>query len=80
MARLFTPEFCALLDELKAYDKIITRQTEDIYELLVQSGVTPKDSLYKDTINIINKKKEIRIKLKEMFDKFEKEKEVNTNG
>ena len=70
MVKLFTPEFCALLDELKALDKKITRQMEDIYEALIEQGIITEDKIYKNTLEIINKKKAIRIKLKEMHDKF----------
>lgn len=70
MAKLFTPEFCALLDELKALDKKITRQMEDVYEALIEQSIITEDKIYKNTLEIINKKRAIRIKLKEMHDKF----------
>lgn len=70
MAKLFTPEFCALLDELKRCDKVITRQSEDIYETLLEKGIITEDKIYKDTLEVINKKKAIRARLKEMHNKF----------
>lgn len=79
MSELFTPEFCALLDALKEYDKKITRQTEDIYDILLNKGIITKDDIYKDTLETMNNKKVIRTKLKEMYNKFVEERGEN-NG
>ena len=79
MSELFTPEFCALLDALKGYDEKITRQTEDIYNILLNKNIITEDEIYKDTLEVINNKKVIRTKLKEMHDKFIEERGEN-NG
>lgn len=70
MSKLFTPEFRALLDELKKCDKVITRQSEDVYEILLKQGIITEDKIYSNTLKTINKKKAIRARLQEMHNKF----------
>lgn len=79
MSELFTPEFCALLDALKECDKKITRKEEDIYNILLNKNIITEDEIYKDTLEVINNKKVIRAKLKEMYNKFVEERGEN-NG
>lgn len=70
MAKLFTPEFCILLDELKALDKKITRQMEDVYNTLIEQGVIAEDKVYVGTLETIKRKKAIRIRLEELYNKY----------
>ena len=70
MAKLFTPEFCTLLDELKALDKKITRQMEDVYNTLIEQGVITEEKVYVGTLETIKRKKAIRIRLEELYNKY----------
>lgn len=74
MKKLFTKEFCDLLDELEATDKIITRQNEDLYNLLIAKGIITEQDIYSETLTIINKRKEIRQSLKALFNDWEENK------
>ena len=47
MAKLFTDEFCQLLDELESTDTLISRQVEDLYNLLINKGIITKEEILK---------------------------------
>lgn len=68
--RLFTPEFCALLDELKELDKQVSRIVEDAIDALIQNKQLSEASIFNKNTQTIQRKKEIRAILKRMYDKY----------
>lgn len=74
MATLFTNEFRQLLDELEVSDSLISRQIEDLYNLLINKGIITKEEIYSKTIKAIDRRNEIRQQLKTLFDKWSENK------
>ena len=68
--RLFTPEFCALLDELKKLDKQVSRTVEDVIDALIQNKQLSEASIFNKNTQTIQRKKEIRAILKRMYNKY----------
>lgn len=74
MAKLFTDEFCQLLDELESTDTLISRQIEDLYNLLINKGIITKEEIYEKTVEIMNKRQEIRQSLQAKFNEWSENK------
>lgn len=74
MATLFTNEFRQLLDELEVSDSLISRQIEDLYNLLINKGIITKEEIYPKTIEVMDRRNEIRQQLKTLFDKWSENK------
>lgn len=74
MATLFTNEFRQLLDELEVSDSLISRQVEDLYNLLINKGIITKEEIYPKTIEAMDRRNEIRQQLKTLFDKWSENK------
>ena len=74
MAKLFTDEFCQLLDELESTDTLISRQVEDLYNLLINKGIITKEEIYGKTIEVMNKRQEIRQSLQAKFNEWSENK------
>ena len=74
MATLFTNEFRQLLDELEVSDSLISRQIEDLYNLLINKGIITKEEIYPKTAEVMDRRSEIRQELKTLFDKWSENK------
>ena len=74
MAKLFTDEFCQLLDELESTDTLISRQVEDLYNLLINKGIITKEEIYEKTVEVMNKRQEIRQSLQAKFNEWSENK------
>lgn len=68
MPKLFTPEFCAKLDELNM-TRLSDRVVEDLYNILLEKGIISEADIYPETKKLMDKRVQLRAELKEMADK-----------